>query len=172
MRLVEKRFIRAIDHSRISSRSWRAVRWIHKIGLAAERDGHLLVARKRGSDIFILPGGKPEGQENDLQTLSRELLEELDCGISCAVLRGTFTDVAAGTLDAAVVVRLYSGNLVGEPKPCSEIEELAWVNIRKPDLKLAPSIVNGILPFLRRKAKRSSETQRYGELLQGAFEIV
>lgn len=148
------------------------MRWIIKVGLAAELDGRLLVARKRGSDIFILPGGKPEGEESDLETLSREIDEELGCGIARPVLRGVFTDIAAGVADAMVVVRLYSGDLVGEPKPCSEIEELAWVDIRKPTLRLAPSIENGILPFLRRKGKGSSSVQKTGELLQGAFEIV
>jgi 8-oxo-dGTP diphosphatase len=148
------------------------VKWIHKVGLAAERDGKLLVARKRGSDIFILPGGKPEGEESDLQTLSREIREELDCGIDRPVLRGTFTDVAAGMVDSVVVVRLYSCNLIGEPRPCSEIEELAWVDIRKPVLKLAPSIENGVLPFLRKKQKSTSNAQRKSEPLQGAFNIV
>lgn len=148
------------------------MRWIHKVGLAAERDGRLLVARKRGSDIFILPGGKPEGEESDLQTLSREIHEELGCGIDRPILRGIFTDVAAGMAEAVVVVRLYSGNLVGEPRPCSEIEELAWVDIRKPVLRLAPSIENGVLPFLRKKGRSSSNAQRTGEPLQGAFKIV
>lgn len=149
------------------------MRWIHKVGLAAEYEGHLLVARKRGSDVFILPGGKPEGDENDLQTLAREVREELDCGVERLVLRGVFTDVAAGAADAVVVVRLYSGDLVGEPRPCSEIEELAWVNIRKPALKLAPSIENGILPYLRRRKGRSaSSVESSSEPLQGAFEIV
>ena len=148
------------------------MKWIHKVGLAAERDGRLLVARKRGSDIFILPGGKPEGDENDLQALSREIHEELDCGIDRPILRGVFTDVAAGASDAVVVVRLYSGDLVGEPRPCSEIEELAWVEIRKPTLKLAPSIENGILPFLRRKKRGALASEQIGKPLQGVFEIV
>ncbi|WP_198024935.1 MULTISPECIES: NUDIX domain-containing protein [unclassified Mesorhizobium] len=148
------------------------MRWIYKVGLAAERNGRLLVARKRGSGIFILPGGKPEGDESDLQTLSREIHEELGCGIEKLNLRGIFTDVAAGTSDAVVVVRLYSGQLVGDPHPCSEIEELAWVDIRRPTLRLAPSIKNGILPFLRKKGRSSSRAQRIDDAQQGALKIV
>tara|TARA_R110000850_G_scaffold169103_2_gene294196 strand:- start:156 stop:605 length:450 start_codon:yes stop_codon:yes gene_type:complete len=147
------------------------VKWIHKVGLAVEQDGRLLVARKSGSDIFILPGGKPEAQESDLQTLSREIREELDCEVDHPVLRGVFTDVVAGTADSVVVVRLYSGNLVGEPRPCSEIEELAWVDISKPLLKLAPSIENGILPFLRKKMRNRSRAQTTREPFQSAFKI-
>lgn len=157
----------------VQPRKSSAVRWIHKVGLAAEREGHLLVARKRGSHVFILPGGKPEGEENDLQTLSREIREELGCGIERLYLRGVFKDIAADASETIVVVRLYSGSLVGEPTPSSEIEELAWVNIRKPALKLAPSISNGILPYLRRrKGKIASGVENSGKPLQGAFEIV
>ena len=149
------------------------VKWIHKVGLAVVRDGKLLVARKRGSDTFILPGGKPEGNESDLRALSREIREELDCGLRRSVLLGTFTDVAAGMADAVVVVRLYSGNLVGEPRPCSEIEELAWISIRMPPQRLAPSIENKILPFLLRQKKRKNDlkAQRADEPLQGLFKI-
>lgn len=149
------------------------VRWIHKVGLAAERDGRLLVARKRGLDSFILPGGKPEGEETDLQTLSREVQEELDCCIERPILCGVFKDVAAGAAASVVVVRLYSCILVGEPRPCAEIEELAWIDMKKPTVKLAPSITNGILPYLlRKKARGISGAKTGGELLQGAFEIV
>lgn len=147
------------------------MKWIYKVGLAAERDGHLLVARKRGLDTFILPGGKPEGDETDLQTLSREVIEELGCSIEKPYLRGVFKDVAAGASETVVVVRLYSANLVGEPKPCSEIEELAWVDMKKPGLKLAPSIANGILPYLRRTRNPvNSSMKAGGQSLQGILE--
>jgi len=149
------------------------MKWIHKVGLAAERDGQLLVARKRGLDTFILPGGKPEGDETDLQTLSREVIEELGCAIEQPILRGVFKDVAAGSSESVVVVRLYSAKLVGEPTPCSEIEELAWVDMEKPGLKLAPSISNRILPFLRRKRmRRNSKMKAGGQSPQGVFESI
>lgn len=148
------------------------MRWIHKVGLAALDEGRLLVARKSGSDVFILPGGKPEGDENDLQTLARELQEELDCGLERPFLRGVFKDLAAGISDAVVVVRLYSGELVGEPRPCSEIEELAWVDIHKPSVKLAPSIEREILPFLRRKGRYRIASQGDYHPSQRAFEII
>ena len=149
------------------------VRWIQKVGLAVEREGRLLVARKRGLDAYILPGGKPEGNETDIQTLSREIREELGCEVEGAVLRGVFKDVAAGAAEAVVVVRLYSANLVGEPSPCSEIEELAWVDVRHPDLKLAPSIENFILPFLRRRSRKSAPASAAdAQPLQGSFEVI
>lgn len=149
------------------------MKWIHKVGLAAERNGHLLVARKRGLDTFILPGGKPEGDETDLQTLSREVIEELGCTIEQPYLRGVFKDVAAGASETVVVVRLYSADLIGEPRPCSEIEELAWVDMKQPGLKLAPSIANYILPYLRRKRSiMNSKLKAGGQSLQGVLESI
>jgi len=129
-------------------------RWITKVGLAALNGERLLVVRKRGDKLFILPGGKPEGAESDLQTLSRELKEELGCAFRFPSYAGVFSNHAAGVNNAAVVVRLYCGELAGEPAPMAEIEEIGWVSIRKPELPLAPSIEKGILPHLRKRLRR------------------
>ena len=47
------------------------VAWVHL------EDGRILCARPRGKDVFYAPGGKREGGESDLQTLLREIAEEL-----------------------------------------------------------------------------------------------
>ena len=123
---------------------------ITKIGLAAIEDGRLLVVRKRGKSTFILPGGKPENGEQELATLCREVTEELSCSIAGAKLEGRFNDFAADQPDATILVVLYSGTLVGTPIPQAEIEEMAWLDIcEQSRLKLAPSIENHILPYLR-----------------------
>lgn len=150
-------------------------KWIYKVGLAAITDGRLLVARKRNSEIFILPGGKPEGDESDLETLQREIDEELGCSIEKPFFQGVFKDVAAGDTGAIVVVRLYSADLVGEPRPCSEIVELAWIELSGPkELPLAPSITNGILPYLRKRMRSGAggAVQPANELVQGLLELV
>jgi 8-oxo-dGTP diphosphatase len=148
-------------------------RWIHKVGAAVVDGGRLLVVRKRGLADFILPGGKPEGDETALETLSREVAEELGCDIANASLARVFTDVAAGDVSAVVVVRLYAAELVGDPRPMAEIEELAWIPTKgDPGVPLAPSIVNGILPFLRRKPLGRGSANVGERPLQGAFELV
>jgi 8-oxo-dGTP diphosphatase len=151
-------------------------RWIEKVGLAAFDGDRMLIVRKRGGTLFILPGGKPEGQEGDLATLSREIHEELGCQVRNPVLSGVFKDRAAGIENAVVVVRLYTGELLGAPVPQSEIEELAWLDIRKPvSLPLAPSIINGILPHLRRRARRSAASksgEATSEHVQGLLELI
>jgi 8-oxo-dGTP diphosphatase len=147
-------------------------KWIEKVGLAAFRQDRLLVVRKRGGAVFILPGGKPEGDENDLATLSREVDEELGCAVAQPILSGVFKDRAAGIDNAVIIVRLYMGELVGKPLPRSEIQEIAWLDIKKPhSLPLAPSIVNYILPYLRRRAKRAARASA-AELRQPASQHV
>lgn len=131
-------------------------RTIVKVGLAVMHDNRLLLVRKRGGKTYILPGGKPEAGENDLEALVREIDEELGCTIdsNSVTFLGTFSDAAAELPETVVVVRLYAANLVGAPAPKSEIEAVTWFG---PELNvgvtLAPSIQNQILPFLRSTGK-------------------
>ena len=64
------------------------VAWVHL------DNGRILCARPRGKDIFYIPGGKREGTETDLQTLLREIAEEL----TVALLPDTVTHL--GTYEA------------------------------------------------------------------------
>jgi 8-oxo-dGTP diphosphatase len=128
-----------------------AAREITKIGLAVINGDRVLLVRKRGSDFYILPGGKPEKNETDFETLSRELEEELGCGLASDQLRflGAFRDEAAGMPGVKVTVRLYTGALIGTPQPHAEIDSLVWWTRTEHQLStLAPSLRNSILPFL------------------------
>ncbi len=128
----------------------RSQKHILKVGLAVIDGARVLVVRKRGGFRFILPGGKPESGENDVQTLRREIEEELGCGLDDKTIEflGDFTDTAADMTDTTVTVRLYKGRLDGRPSPRSEIETLRWVASGEDDGSLAPSLRNQILPFL------------------------
>lgn len=125
-------------------------RHIVKVGLAAIEDGRLLLVRKRGSEIHILPGGKPESDEDDIAALRREIEEELGCALApMPAFLGEFTDQVAGEVSTTVTVRLYAGALEGEPRPRSEIESLHWFSPDDADgTRLAPSLENQIVPFL------------------------
>jgi 8-oxo-dGTP diphosphatase len=124
------------------------MRYIIKVGLAVLRDRRILMVRKRNGLSFILPGGKLEPGENELQGLIRELDEELGCGLLSAEYLGDFSAPAADLTDTTVTVRLYRGEISGEPAPRSEIEELRWISIISPEAAVAPSLSGKILPFL------------------------
>jgi 8-oxo-dGTP diphosphatase len=136
-----------MDHS---DNAYPRQREILKIGLAVTSGNRVLLVKKRGGHRFILPGGKPEVGEEDLDTLRREIQEELGCAIEAKTVEflGSFTDVAADMVDVRVTVRLYKGDLIGRPSPKSEIETLRWVGNREDEEFLAPSLRNQILPFL------------------------
>ena len=83
--------------------------------------GRILCARPREKDIFYIPGGKREDAETDLQTLLREIAEEL----TVALLSETVQHV--GTYEAGQVrMACYSADYQGTLEPSSEIDELAW----------------------------------------------
>jgi 8-oxo-dGTP diphosphatase len=126
-------------------------REILKVGLAVVEAHRLLVVRKKGSSTYILPGRKPEHGEDDLQTLTREIEEELGCELdqNTVVFLGCFSDRAADTVDTRVTIRLYAADLIGTPSPHSEIEALKWYSpAAKSEDTLAPSLEHHILPFL------------------------
>ncbi len=127
-----------------------AKRHIRKIGLAVPTDGGVLLVKKRSGPSYILPGGKPEAGESAVDTLVREIDEELGCAIALdsLVFVGAFTDVAADKPDLTVTVEVYAGRLIGTPEPRAEIETVRAIRADDAEAPLAPSLRNHILPFL------------------------
>ena len=71
---------------------------IDKVALLYVKDGKILSTRSKGKDKYYLPGGKREGDEADLETLAREIREELSVDLVEATARfyGTFEAQAHG----------------------------------------------------------------------------
>ncbi|GAA4019222.1 NUDIX domain-containing protein [Allokutzneria multivorans] len=100
------------------------IAWIH---LEA---GRVLSTRSRGKDTFYLPGGKRDPGESDLQTLVREIAEELTVVVdpTSALHVGTFQAQAHGHPDGVEVrMTCYSATFSGTLAPASEIEEITWL---------------------------------------------
>ncbi|GHF47549.1 8-oxo-dGTP pyrophosphatase MutT (NUDIX family) [Amycolatopsis bartoniae] len=101
---------------------------IDKIAWLRVESGRVLTARSHGKDVYYLPGGKRETGESDVDTLVREVREELSVAIvpESAVHAGTFEAQADGK---ATTVRMtcYSADYTGELAPSSEIAELRWL---------------------------------------------
>lgn len=101
--------------------------------------GQMLVVRKRGTAIFMKPGGKREPGEDDLTALARELDEELGCTLVSADLLGHFEAPAANEPDHRVLAATYLTRVEGEIGVRAEIEEMAWIDITDPgEIRLAP----------------------------------
>ena len=104
---------------------------IDKIAWIQLADGRILSTRSRGKDVYYLPGGKREPGETDVQTLVREIDEELDVAIApdSASHVGTFEAQAHGHA-AGITVRMtcYAADYSGTLAASSEIAELAWLS--------------------------------------------
>src|SRR5690606_19830702 len=84
-----------------------------------------------------VPGGKREGAESDLETLVREIKEELSVLLDPKTVAHAGTYEAAGTgLRDGTVVRMacYTAEYRGDLTPSSEIEETAWFPYANRDL--------------------------------------
>ncbi len=96
------------------------------IGLVALKNQAILLVEKR--DIWILPGGKPEGEETDTQCLIREIGEELP-GLQLANIR--FYDELLGQAPHRgdiISVHAYFADIQGDIRPAAEITNAAWVS--------------------------------------------
>ncbi|NHI17326.1 NUDIX domain-containing protein [Microbacterium sp. CBS5P-1] len=118
-------------------------------------DGRILTVRKRGTSMFMQPGGKPEPGESAVDAAVREIREELGVALEPTAMRllGVFEAPAANEGGYAVRGTVFTHPPVKVHAPAAEIEELRWVD---PDGALAddlaPLMVTRILPALRAAA--------------------
>jgi 8-oxo-dGTP diphosphatase len=104
--------------------------FIDTVAWVCLENGRILCVRPRGRDVFFIPGGKRERGESDLQTLLREISEELTVQLrpETAVHVGTYEAAERDGLRRGATVRMacYTGDYTGTLAASSEIDELAW----------------------------------------------
>lgn len=103
---------------------------IDKVAWIVISDGRVLGARSKGKDTYYFPGGKRESGETDVQTLIREVKEELSVDIlSDTVTPFGIFEAAAHGKEEGVQVKMacYTADYTGELAPASEIAEIAWL---------------------------------------------
>ena len=127
---------------------------IRKAGLIATRtDGNgkslVLMVRKRGHGEFLIPGGRLEEGEDFPQALFREIHEELEC--RCKITRelGEVDGISAFER-LPLHIRLFEGELCGEPRASSEIEEVRWLDLGSREVPLTPITIQEVVPLLRK----------------------
>lgn len=103
---------------------------IDKIAWIYIKDNKILSTLSKGKDKYYIPGGKREAFENDVETLLREIKEELSVDILTDSIRyyGTFKAQAHGKKEGIIVkMSCYTADFDGELKADSEISKVVWL---------------------------------------------
>lgn len=122
-----------------------------------DADGHVLTVRKRGTESFMHPGGKPEEGESPAQCALREVEEELGLVLApedlelLAVHRTTAANEAGRPLIASV---FRHPHLAQQSRPtitpAAEIEEVRWTDPTHP-------LPDDVAPLLRWLVEREEK---------------
>lgn len=124
------------------------------INAAVINNGRILLVRKKQS--WLLPGGKPESNELDLECLYREVCEELS-GTQLENIRYYGDFIGNTHIQEKFRTKIYFADIKGKlRKPSAEIEEYEWVddtskyNLSDMNLKVINSLISD--GYLRRQS--------------------
>lgn len=115
-----------------------------------DAEGRVLTVRKRGTALFMFPGGKHEPGESAAQAAMREAREEIGVDLDPALLTplGRFVAPAANEDGHEVHADVFAHPPVAVGEALAEIEELRWVAPEAPDVPLAPLLKDHVFPAL------------------------
>ncbi|MDT0170576.1 NUDIX domain-containing protein [Pseudarthrobacter sp. BRE9] len=122
--------------------------------------GRLLTVRKRGTAMFMHPGGKPEPGETALEAAARELAEEVGIVVPQQELElmGVWIADAANEAATDIEATVFLAPGTWQASPAAEIAEIRWLDIREAagglplPRDLAPLLTDHILPLLAAQA--------------------
>ena len=115
------------------------------------QQGQLLTVRKRGTDKFMHPGGKPESGETAAEAASRELFEEVGIEVAPEDLQPLGVWLAAAANEAATDIHatVFTAPGTWEAHPSAEIAEIRWLDLNAPlPADLAPLLTDHVIPRL------------------------
>ena len=89
--------------------------------------------------------------ESDMECLKREVWEEIDCDIKDSSIKflAQFRDVAHGKEDILINIIMYEGQLIGNPKPSSEVVEIGYFDTMSDKKHLSTIAQRTIFPWLK-----------------------
>lgn len=120
--------------------------------LITDADNRALMVRKRGTDAFMQPGGKPEAGETPADTAVREIAEELGIIVDPAHLTplGVHRTAAANERGFDVVADCFALQLtdISMIRAAAEIAEARWLTLTDlPSVTIAPLSTQALLPL-------------------------
>lgn len=113
--------------------------------------GRLLTVRKRGTAMFMHPGGKPESGETAAQTAARELAEEVGIVLDPHELQlmGVWIAEAANEAATDIEATVFLAPGTWEARPSAEIVEIRWLELAgELPADLAPLLTDHVIPEL------------------------
>ncbi|WP_253446712.1 NUDIX domain-containing protein [Halomonas sp. Y3] len=115
-------------------------------------NGKLLVVRKKGSDVFLSPGGKIERGESLQDCVIREIKEEIDVDVQGLHFMGTYTSQSA-IENNRITLHAWFVEFSGVVKASSEIEEIRWIGLGdiETGLKVGSVFLDHVIPYLKSK---------------------
>ncbi|MGO4236366.1 NUDIX hydrolase [Pseudarthrobacter sp. YAF2] len=123
--------------------------------------GRLLTVRKRGTAMFMHPGGKPEPGETAVQAAARELAEEVGIILRPQELElmGVWVADAANEAATDIEATVFLAPGTWQANPAAEIAEIRWLDYAGMDGAplpgdLAPLLTDHILPVLAARPPR------------------
>ena len=125
---------------------------IDKVGGIVIKDKKVLVVRKKTKENFlefIIPGGKRESGETDLETLQREMQEEVNLKIIKTEYLGEYRDIAIFE-NIPIAMKVYLCEVEGEINVQNEIKEFCWIdkNYKEKGIKVGSILEKFVLTQL------------------------
>lgn len=116
--------------------------------VALVRDGHVLTVRKRGTQRFMLVGGKLEPGESAYDAALREAREEVGLVLGSATLLGEFLSEAANEPGHTLHSTVFWVESDADPVAAAEIAEVRWTPLIDHPDDLAPMLEHHVLPVI------------------------
>lgn len=105
--------------------------FIDKLAFIKIENRKVMLNWEKDKSVWIMPGGKREVGESDMEALARELMEELSVELDKGSAKHleTYEGQAHGKPEGTMVrITCYTGEYKGKITPNHPVERIGWVN--------------------------------------------